>query len=358
MAPPIKRPRRGIDQHGIKSFFQSATATSYTVKMPDKSTIGDFVEDNFLSVDSLVSSPPCKFKNFGAKKKESSRMTQLKIDISNRPTTQTCKDCGMSYVIGVEEDRELHDRHHRQVVGGLEWPLEVDYDARQVVWRGSSGLDEDRIIKLSLDIQNLKKTKYRNRVDQLLQMVNCCLGAQELSAEQLQRSNIYIYLTESSPSALSSKKHKMNCSNSKTQRRKPVVAAVCIAGRVDFAYQIADRTSSNNGARGSGNASNAAGGDDEHDESLFEIVDSGVFCLRDPQKVLIGIHRIWTSPNYRRSGFARRLLDSVSKTFVYGLPLLDDEIRRRLISFSQPTESGVKLAIGWLKNPTFKVYIE
>ncbi|KAI8456591.1 ESCO1/2 acetyl-transferase-domain-containing protein, partial [Phakopsora pachyrhizi] len=286
-------------------------------------------------------------------------ITQLVIDVSNRPTTRTCVECGMSYVLGVKEDDELHRKHHKWLIGRLEWPIDVETDTcSKVVWRDMNSLNSDRIIKLALDPQSLKRAKYKCRVEQLLEMVNFSLGAQELSIDQLQFSNLYIYLTESPPSiSPSSKKRKLNYSSSNIKKKKAVVAAVCIAGRVDFAYQVVKRGNSD-GDKNSDKAIDFFTGNGGEEDNLLKIYDSGLYCSPDPQKVYIGIHRIWTSHDYRRLGFARRLLDSISKTFIYAVPLVDNEVRRKFIAFSQPTESGVKLATGWLKNPNFKVYIE
>jgi N-acetyltransferase len=55
--------------------------------------------------------------------------------------------------------------------------------------------------------------------------------------------------------------------------------------------------------------------------------------------VLMGISRIWVSKQFRKKGLARTLLDCARGNFMYGLT-----VEKRQTAFSQPTESGGKLA--------------
>lgn len=57
---------------------------------------------------------------------------------------------------------------------------------------------------------------------------------------------------------------------------------------------------------------------------------------------------MWCSPPFRRRGLVSKLLDAVSVNFIYGRPLRRPEERRAFIAFSQPTESGCRLAKAWL----------
>ena len=48
-------------------------------------------------------------------------LSQLVLDISDRPTTTTCAECDMSFSRLAPEDVALHRTFHVNVVGGIEW---------------------------------------------------------------------------------------------------------------------------------------------------------------------------------------------------------------------------------------------
>ena len=62
---------------------------------------------------------------------------------------------------------------------------------------------------------------------------------------------------------------------------------------------------------------------------------------------LVGISRIWTSRMFRSKGIASMLLDCVRSNFFYGM-----EVPKDLVAFSQPTESGGRLAMHWFEATT------
>lgn len=84
---------------------------------------------------------------------------------------------------------------------------------------------------------------------------------------------------------------------------------------------------------------------DQSDESresaiaAFEIEDDLV------DGVVMGVSRIWIARDLRRYGLAGELLDAARKCFVLGRPLKQEET-----AFSQPTESGLRLARKWYGN--------
>lgn len=78
----------------------------------------------------------------------------------------------------------------------------------------------------------------------------------------------------------------------------------------------------------------------------------------------LGVHRIYVVPSLRRCGLARSLLDTVVEHSLYGVGAkqLREDLRSRandegsngekgvpLLAFSQPTESGARLARAWLE---------
>jgi N-acetyltransferase len=57
---------------------------------------------------------------------------------------------------------------------------------------------------------------------------------------------------------------------------------------------------------------------------------------------MMGISRIWVSKCARKQGIAKRLLRFAAKRFIYHF-----NIPKEQIAFSQPTESGTRLARKW-----------
>lgn len=81
---------------------------------------------------------------------------------------------------------------------------------------------------------------------------------------------------------------------------------------------------------------------------------SSITVSEDSKPATLGISRVWTSTFTRRSGVARKILDSALDNFVYGMKVSKD-----MVAFSQPTESGGNLAKSWFgKESGWLVYSE
>ncbi|OAV90930.1 hypothetical protein PTTG_12484 [Puccinia triticina 1-1 BBBD Race 1] len=275
--------------------------------------------------------------NSDRKKKGGGPLAQLTLDLSSRPTTQICKECGMSFVIGVQEDVELHERHHRGVVAGVEWPFGETGECR-TVWRAPGGLGSEQIVKVSLEPASLRRSRYKHKVEQVLEMVDRSLDAQALTAEQRRASTLYLYLGE--PTTTTGRAGE---GEPRKRRKRVVVKGMCVAARIEEGYRI-------------------VGGPDsvEDDAGLlrFGETSSELYCSPRAEKTLVGIHRIWSAPGARRAGLGLRLLDAVALTFIYGMAIEGAEMRRGLVAFSQPTESGLALAAAWFGSVFFKIFID
>ncbi|WAQ83531.1 hypothetical protein PtA15_3A902 [Puccinia triticina] len=259
--------------------------------------------------------------NSDRKKKGGGPLAQLTLDLSSRPTTQICKECGMSFVIGVQEDVELHERHHRGVVAGVEWPFGETGECR-TVWRAPGGLGSEQI----------------HKVEQVLEMVDRSLDAQALTAEQRRASTLYLYLGE--PTTTTGRAGE---GEPRKRRKRVVVKGMCVAARIEEGYRI------------------VGGPDSVGDDAgllRFGETSSELYCSPRAEKTLVGIHRIWSAPGARRAGLGLRLLDAVALTFIYGMAIEGAEMRRGLVAFSQPTESGLALAAAWLGSVFFKIFID
>lgn len=128
-----------------------------------------------------------------------------------------------------------------------------------------------------------------------------------------------------------------------------VIKAMCVAARIQHAYQILRGPNSSHQDKQTPSS-----------EALlrFGETTSELYCSPRAEESLVGIHRVWTSPIYRRNGLATRLLDSVAMTFIYGMPIEGRESRRRSIAFSQPTETGMRLASKWFGTILFRIFID
>ncbi|KAH9825192.1 hypothetical protein DFH28DRAFT_1102739 [Melampsora americana] len=352
--------------HDIRSFFSSTTAPK--AKRPrSRSVSPDHHRSEGQPPSSHTSAQAKPKKLISFVKSNRPALSQLKLDISNRPTTQVCQECGMSYVLGVEEDIVIHARHHKRVVGGIEWSFETDEDdpMYKVVWReemmneDSEWSGREEIVKLSLDSNWLKKHKpMKSKVEQILEILEISLGSHSLSSEELKDSFMYLYLGESNVVEPKRKKEGRSESQKKKKSKRMkalIVKSVCIAKRIEKAYKIIKdedqlKMEDRFGQKGK-----------EKDQELIKFVDqesTTIYCSPESHSALIGIHRIWTSPKFRSLGLAQRLMNVLSETFIYNLKLTDRLDRLRWIGFSQPSESGMKFAKKWFKDDCFSLFVD
>lgn len=81
---------------------------------------------------------------------------------------------------------------------------------------------------------------------------------------------------------------------------------------------------------------------------------SSVSAGEESHPAIVGISRIWTSGSSRGKGIALDLLDCVVSNFIYGM-----EIPKEQIAFTQPTESGLRLAKAFFgSDDSWHVYSE
>jgi ESCO1/2 acetyl-transferase len=80
---------------------------------------------------------------------------------------------------------------------------------------------------------------------------------------------------------------------------------------------------------------------------------AGVEVSLEPQRGTIGISRMWTCIAQRGKGYCTRLLDQCAKEFVFGV---DYSLRRELVGFTSPSESGLAVARKWTGREDFLVY--
>lgn len=83
--------------------------------------------------------------------------------------------------------------------------------------------------------------------------------------------------------------------------------------------------------------------------------NSSSICVSKASKpAILGVSRIWTSSSHRKHGVASTLLHAAKSNFLYGMTISKEEM-----AFSQPTESGGKLARRWYgRDAGWLVYID
>lgn len=135
----------------------------------------------------------------------------------------------------------------------------------------------------------------RRKAKEAMGVVECELGAAEIGEKRLWgkegegRWRVYLFVQQVSGHG----------------RRGYKVVGVLLAERIEIGHEVRE------------------------DGSLEEV----------GRKALMGVARVWTCVEARRRGVARMLVECARKSFVYGM-----EIPKEMVAFSQPTDSGGRLA--------------
>lgn len=258
---------------------------------------------------------------------------------------KTCKICGMEYIPSNAEDAKLHQKFHAMNVGGVDFTKAFIEKLRQnQVWAGGDG-------SFIAVIGRSDGLALRNRASEILKVVNTELAAVAIPAEEL-------WSQIPTPTA----KHKNGVVKGQTpdaaKRASPAsdrfkvyvyirankCVGVCLAERILEAYCVVGATR-DDAAHGSCSASG---------EIRAELDSSSISVGTVAEPAMLGISRIWTSNLHRKRGIATRLLETARSDFLYGMTIEKD-----MIAFSQPTESGGKLARRWFgKSAGWHVYID
>ncbi|CAG8477661.1 4244_t:CDS:2 [Ambispora gerdemannii] len=252
--------------------------------------------------DSSLKTPPTtpkKFDDFNS----NSKFEQLFLELGQKNFGPiTCSECKMSYSKGTEDDL-VHDRYHRGVIGGIDYP---GYKNEVVIQEFP---DKCRVI---LFTYSRASTHEKRKIREILEVIKLELNSIEISEQKLYLCKIFLYITA----------------------KKKVVGCV-VAEHISQAYRVIpdeNAVSSESGVRDAGSA---------------------IFCSTKKIPAVCGISRIWVSRDYRRKGIATKILDLVRNKFIYGCNL-----KHGSIAFSQPTVDGKALATRYAGTSEFLVYTE
>ncbi|KAF2427691.1 hypothetical protein EJ08DRAFT_559713, partial [Tothia fuscella] len=230
-------------------------------------------------------------------------LTQLTLDLG-QSTRKKCKQCGMEYTPSNSADNALHKKFHAQNLGGLDLSRRfVEAVSKEdIVW--SKGTGGEIIVAIDRSSSGWK----RKIVETVGGVVEKELGGvgveglwEQIADGDEDRYKAFLYL------------------------RGQKCVGYCLVERIQEAFPVLDDAPS----------SATKQEKSSRDSSSITVSDAA-------RPALMGISRVWTSNSAKRSGIAVSLLDCATQNFLYGMKIPKEEI-----AFSQPTESGGRLARKW-----------
>lgn len=242
-------------------------------------------------------------------------MVQMQLDLVGQHR-KACKTCGMEYIPSNAEDVVLHKKFHAMNFGGVDCTKAMAERLRQKqIWSGG----EASFVAV---VGRKDALALRNKASDVLKVVNTELAAVPISDAELWGQTAVSTGAETSKEDAPTPE---KCDRFKVYiyiRGHKCVAA-CLAERIEEAYTVLAQDKA----------------PEQATQTLAGSQSSSVSVSTKADTVLLGISRIWVSNQFRKQGLARRLLDSARSDFMYGLT-----VEKHLTAFSQPTESGGKLA--------------
>ena len=258
-------------------------------------------------------------------------LTQMQIDLGGE-VRKTCRTCGMEYIPSSKEDAALHKDFHTMNSEGVDLGrtfLKDDGIKRVPPKTGSEG--ETMVV-----VDRRNALGVRNRVKKVLEVVNA-----ELSAAEIKDDQLWGVLPPNPPNrskqALKTRKARKEAPVKRRDRFKAFLYLVgdkcvgfCLAEKIVAAFQVINPMAENETSK-IGTVSSSS-----------SITTSAV-----ADAATVGICRIWVSKSRRGQGIAIDLLNCARTNFFYGM-----EVPKEFVAFSQPTDSGGRLAKRWFEAET------
>ncbi|KAM9273837.1 N-acetyltransferase ESCO2 [Cariama cristata] len=252
------------------------------------------------------SSPPAKTSQSSQKSKKAKELCkcttdQMIIDAGQKHFGAiVCKSCGMIYTAASPEDEAQHIQHHERFLEGL----------RYVGWKKERVVAEFWDGKIVLILPDDPKYAVKKAED-VREIVDNELGFKQVSLSCPAKTKIYLFV-----------------SNEK------MIVGCLVAESIKQAFQVLSEPG----------AVPSPGQDQLQHHRAWR-------CSTEPEPAICGISRIWVFGPRRRKGIARRMVDVVRSTFMYGCYLSTKEI-----AFSDPTPDGKLFAMKYCQTPNFLVY--
>ncbi|XP_063186847.1 N-acetyltransferase ESCO2 [Chroicocephalus ridibundus] len=254
------------------------------------------------------SNPPAKTPHTSQKSKKAKELSkrsrdQMIIDAGQKHFgAVVCKSCGMIYTAASPEDEAQHIQHHERFLEAL----------RYVGWKKERVVAEFWDGKIVLILPNDPKYAVKKAED-VREIVDNELGFKQVSLSCPAKTKIYLFV-----------------SNEK------MIVGCLVAESIKQAFRVLSEP----GAMLS----------PEQDQDVLQH-QRAWRCSTEPEPAVCGISRIWVFGPRRGKGIARRMVDAVRSTFMYGCYLGAHEI-----AFSDPTPDGKLFATKYCQTPRFLVY--
>ncbi|NWY59272.1 ESCO2 acetyltransferase, partial [Chionis minor] len=252
------------------------------------------------------SNPPAKPSHTSQKSKKVKELCkrsgdQMIIDAGQKHFgAVVCKSCGMIYTAASPEDEAQHIQHHERFLEGL----------RYVGWKKERVVAEFWDGKIVLILPNDPKYAVKKAED-VREIVDNELGFKQVSLSCPAKTKIYLFVST-----------------------KKMIVGCLVAESIKQAFRVLSEPG----------AAPSPGHDTLQQHRAWR-------CSTDPEPAICGISRIWVFGPRRGKGIARRMVDVVRSTFMYGCYLSADEI-----AFSDPTPDGKLFATKYCQTPRFLVY--
>lgn len=256
----------------------------------------------------------------------------MQIDLGGE-VQKTCKTCGMEYIPSNKEDAALHKEFHAMNLGGVDVgkKFQTSKDLKKAYPRDKRWLNEAEDMVM---VDRKSPLWARNKVAKVLEVVNTELGSAEIKEEEL-----WAPLPPHTDRANQTTKKKGNEESEKAGDR--FKAFLYLDGEKCVGFCLVEKIS------GAKRVVDSGTNRDQKPKDDLGLRSSSISASADLDLALLGIARIWTSKSHRGRGIAKDLLEAARGNFFYGI-----EIRKEMVAFSQPTESGGKLAEAWYGSKT------
>lgn len=206
----------------------------------------------------------------------------------------------------------MHKKHHarHRVEMGLSRTFVQSLSQKNVIWRDEVG---NIVTRVTREDQSTKRT----HVETVLDAVEQELGGVGIPSSILwcnirQRYAVFLYI------------------------RGDDCLGVCVAQKITSARRVLPFT------------------ENVQANAADENADKSIIASKDDYPATLGISRIWTSKQARRKGIAKMLLDMAISNFEFAV-----SIPKEMVAFSQPTDSGTRLARSWFgREDGWLVYAE
>ncbi|NXP02476.1 ESCO2 acetyltransferase, partial [Thinocorus orbignyianus] len=252
------------------------------------------------------SSPPSKTPHASQKSKKAKELCkgsrdQMIIDAGQKHFGAiVCKSCGMIYTAGSPEDEAQHIQHHERFLEAL----------RYVGWKKERVVAEFWDGKIVLILPDDPKYAVKKAED-VREIVDNELGFKQLALSCPAKTKIYLFVAN-----------------------EKMIVGCLVAESIKQAFRVLA----------------------EPRPALCPTEEPLQHqrpwrCSTEPEPAICGISRIWVLGPRRGKGIARRMVDVVRSTFMYGCVLSSQEL-----AFSDPTPDGKCFATKYCQTPSFLVY--